>query len=46
MRGQGHKVTTNGNFFFMYIHLRYEYHWKAAEKSFPMILTSLKLNKK
>ena len=22
------------------------YHWKAAEKSFPMILTSLKSNKK
>ena len=26
--------------------MRYEYHWKAAEKSFPMILTFLKSNKK
>ena len=46
MRGQGHKDTTNDNFLFIYIHLRYEYHWKAAEKNFSMKLTSLKLNKK
>ena len=29
----------------IYIYLRYEYHWKDAEKSFPIILTSLKSNK-
>ena len=46
MRGQGHKITTKNNFF-IYIHtFGYKYHCKAAEKSFPMILTSLKLNKK
>ena len=33
-------------FLFIYIHLRYKYYWKAAEKRFPMILTSLKSNKK
>ena len=33
-------------FLFICIYSRYEYHLKAAKKSFPMMLTSLKWNKK
>ena len=43
-RSQGHDKRKI--FLFVYIHLRYEYHWKAAEKTFSMILASLKSNKK